>query len=180
MVSSVGRRGWESRPSLRSYARWSEAGGWLVAGEFDPYRKDPATDAATQRTARAPADPVPLRGERKPSRCPGRIRRTARQRGWWDAYASNLPTDYATYIGLEAEAESLNSFTMGLVHGLIQTEEYAHHMSKSMLMRFSPPAEVDRRHLVRDSKDPDGGVLVLADAAWRTFIEEIKSGTHDL
>jgi transcriptional regulator with XRE-family HTH domain len=75
--------------------------------------------------------------------------RTARQRGWWDAYATSLPTDYATYIGLEAEAEALNTFTMGLVHGLMQTEEYAHHVIKSALMRFSPPAEVDRRVAAR-------------------------------
>lgn len=75
--------------------------------------------------------------------------RTARQRGWWDAYANTLPTDYATYIGLEAEAEALSAYSMGVVHGLLQTEEYARHVMKSVLMRFSPPAEVDRRVAVR-------------------------------
>lgn len=75
--------------------------------------------------------------------------RTTKQRGWWDAYANSLPTDYATYIGLEAEAEWLNSHTMGLVHGLMQTEAYAHHVIKTALMRFSPPSEVERRVAAR-------------------------------
>jgi hypothetical protein len=71
--------------------------------------------------------------------------RTTRQRGWWDSYENSLPTDYATYMGLEAEAEWLNSYTLGLVHGLMQTEDYTYHVTKSILMRFSPTSEVERR-----------------------------------
>lgn len=71
--------------------------------------------------------------------------RTTRQRGWWDSYENSLPTDYATYMGLEAEAEWLNSYTLGLVHGLMQTEDYTYHVTKSILMRFSPASEVERR-----------------------------------
>ncbi|MFF5264418.1 helix-turn-helix domain-containing protein [Actinomadura viridis] len=78
-----------------------------------------------------------------------RFARTSRQRGWWDAYASSLPTDYATYMGLEAEAEWVNSYTIGLVHGLMQTEDYAQHVTRSILMRFSAPAEVERRVAAR-------------------------------
>ncbi|GAA4231644.1 helix-turn-helix transcriptional regulator [Actinomadura meridiana] len=75
--------------------------------------------------------------------------RTTRQRGWWDIYENSLPTDYATYMGLEAEAEWLNSYTMGLVHGLMQTDDYTHHVAKSILMRFSPTSEVERRVTAR-------------------------------
>lgn len=32
--------------------------------------------------------------------------RSARQRGWWDAYTDILGPEYATLIALEAEAES--------------------------------------------------------------------------
>ncbi|RKS78901.1 helix-turn-helix protein [Actinomadura pelletieri DSM 43383] len=78
-----------------------------------------------------------------------RFARTARQRGWWDVYESSLPADYTTYMGLEAEAEWLNSYTMGLVHGLMQTEDYTHHVAKSILMRFSPASEVERRVTAR-------------------------------
>ena len=33
---------------------------------------------------------------------------------------------------------------------------------------------------VRDSKDPDGPVLVMKPAGWRAFIAEVKAGRHDL
>ncbi|TDD62239.1 XRE family transcriptional regulator [Actinomadura darangshiensis] len=78
-----------------------------------------------------------------------RFSRTTRQRGWWDVYENSLPTDYATYMGLEAESEWLNSYTMGLVHGLMQTEDYTHHVARSILMRFSPASEVERRVAAR-------------------------------
>jgi transcriptional regulator with XRE-family HTH domain len=78
-----------------------------------------------------------------------RFSRTTRQRGWWDTYESSLPTDYATYMGLEAEAEWLNSYTMSLVHGLMQTDDYTYHVAKSILMRFSPTSEVERRVAAR-------------------------------
>ncbi|MEV5710282.1 helix-turn-helix transcriptional regulator [Actinoallomurus sp. NPDC052274] len=73
--------------------------------------------------------------------------RTARQRDWWDT--EPLSTDYATYIGLEAEAEALSCYSMGVIHGLLQTEDYARNVIKAALMRFKPPAEVDRRVAVR-------------------------------
>ncbi|MFD0682910.1 helix-turn-helix domain-containing protein [Actinomadura fibrosa] len=75
--------------------------------------------------------------------------KTSRQRGWWDTYEASLPTDYATYMGLEAEAEWLNSYTMGLVHGLMQTDDYTFHVVKSILMRFAPVSEVERRVAAR-------------------------------
>lgn len=71
--------------------------------------------------------------------------RTARQRGWWDAYAKNLPADYATYIGLEAEAEWLSTYTLGLIPGLVQTEAYAQQVIMSTLKRFASPHGIDRR-----------------------------------
>jgi len=75
--------------------------------------------------------------------------RTARQRGWWDAYANSMPPAYATYLALEAEAEWVNSYSMGLVHGMMQTEAYAHQVIRSVLMRLSPLAEVERRVAAR-------------------------------
>jgi transcriptional regulator with XRE-family HTH domain len=73
--------------------------------------------------------------------------KTARQRDWWDT--EPLSTDYATYIGLEAEADALSCYSMGVIHGLLQTEDYARNVIRAALMRFKPPAEVDRRVAVR-------------------------------
>ena len=33
---------------------------------------------------------------------------------------------------------------------------------------------------VRDSKDPDGPMLAVETAGWRTFIADVKAGRHDL
>lgn len=33
---------------------------------------------------------------------------------------------------------------------------------------------------VRDSKNPDGGAIVVESAAWRRAITAVKSGRHDL
>jgi transcriptional regulator with XRE-family HTH domain len=75
---------------------------------------------------------------------------TAGQRDWWDT--EPLRTDYATYIGLEAEAEALSCYSMGVIHGLLQTEEYAHHVIQAALMRIQPPSAVGRRVAVRAAR----------------------------
>jgi transcriptional regulator with XRE-family HTH domain len=59
------------------------------------------------------------------------LAREGKQRGWWQDY--DLP--YATYVGLEAEATSIEDYLSGSVPGLIQTEEYA----RAMLQAQVPP-----------------------------------------
>jgi hypothetical protein len=41
-------------------------------------------------------------------------------------------------------------------------------------------ARLDQEVAVRDSKDPDGPVLVFMPDEWRTFIEAAKNGDFDL
>ncbi|MGI5164084.1 helix-turn-helix domain-containing protein [Spirillospora sp. CA-253888] len=80
------------------------------------------------------------------------LARSARQRGWWDAYADTIPTDYAAYIELEAEAKSLRCYDALVVNGLLETDEYAHEVIRVGLMQFAPPAEVERRVEVRRTR----------------------------
>jgi transcriptional regulator with XRE-family HTH domain len=77
--------------------------------------------------------------------------RTARQRGWWDAYADMLGPEYTTLIALEADAESVNWYAAQIVPGLLQTEDYAREIIRSTLL-ISPPGEIDRRVRVRMSR----------------------------
>jgi len=49
------------------------------------------------------------------------LAREGRQRAWWQEF--NLP--YATYVGLEAEATSIRSYSSDIVPGLLQVEDYA-------------------------------------------------------
>jgi transcriptional regulator with XRE-family HTH domain len=53
------------------------------------------------------------------------LARAPRSRGWWEAYSGAISAEYAAYIELEAEAESALCWSAQLVHGLLQTEEYA-------------------------------------------------------
>ncbi|MFA1545794.1 helix-turn-helix domain-containing protein [Actinomadura chokoriensis] len=80
------------------------------------------------------------------------LTRTARQRGWWDAYADTIHTDYAAYIELEAEAKSLRCYDALILNGLLQTTEYAHEVIRVGLMQFAPAAEVDRRVEIRTTR----------------------------
>jgi transcriptional regulator with XRE-family HTH domain len=49
----------------------------------------------------------------------------ANQPGWWHRYQDVLPSWFQAYIGLEESAESIRSYDMQFVPGLLQTEEYA-------------------------------------------------------
>lgn len=41
-------------------------------------------------------------------------------------------------------------------------------------------ASVDGRHLVRDSKDPDGAVLSFDETAWAAFVKRAVAGDFDI
>jgi transcriptional regulator with XRE-family HTH domain len=51
--------------------------------------------------------------------------REGHRKGWWAAYEDVLPTGFGIYVGLEAEAASLRAYESLVVHGLLQTEDYA-------------------------------------------------------
>lgn len=48
-----------------------------------------------------------------------------KQRGWWTRYGSVVAPPYATYLDFESEARRLMLYEALVVHGLLQTEEYA-------------------------------------------------------
>lgn len=53
------------------------------------------------------------------------LARQSRQRGWWAEFGSWLPSGFDTYAGMEAAAASVRAYQAQLVHGLLQTEDYA-------------------------------------------------------
>ena len=73
---------------------------------------------------------------------------TAGQRGWWDAYADTLNSDYAALIGLEDQAASIRWYAAQIVPGLAQTEDYAREIVRSGSWTY-PPGEIERRVQVR-------------------------------
>jgi hypothetical protein len=76
------------------------------------------------------------------------LAKDGRLRGWWHSYSKMLSRIYTTFIGLEAEASKIKSFEVGVLPGLLQTEDYA----RALIVGGSPkisPAEVDSRVKVR-------------------------------
>lgn len=57
-----------------------------------------------------------------------------KQQGWWQSYELG----YATYVGLEAEAVIISGFQSSVVHGLLQTADYARAGHEGTMPRLSP------------------------------------------
>jgi transcriptional regulator with XRE-family HTH domain len=57
-----------------------------------------------------------------------------RQRAWWQSY----DLGYETYVGLEAEALAISAFQSSVIHGLLQTADYARALHEGALPRFGP------------------------------------------
>ncbi|MEU3555255.1 helix-turn-helix domain-containing protein [Streptomyces fragilis] len=67
--------------------------------------------------------------------------------GWWHSYTDVLPHWFPTYVGLEGAASVIRGYEVQFVHGLLQTEDYAHAVVSRGLAHS--PAEVDRRVALR-------------------------------
>jgi len=74
--------------------------------------------------------------------------RSARQRGWWDAYNDTLRQGYSTLIALEDDAEAERFYASTIVPGLLQTKNYAQEIIQTGSV-IIPPGEVERRVQVR-------------------------------
>ena len=74
------------------------------------------------------------------------LTRDASRKGWWEAYSDSLPEAYSFYIGLEAEARSVQNWESQVVPGLLQTEAYAHAVIRTWQAIVTiPPSAIDRR-----------------------------------
>jgi transcriptional regulator with XRE-family HTH domain len=77
------------------------------------------------------------------------LAREGKQRGWWSKYADTLSGPYATYIGFESEAAELLVYEAQVVHGLLQTEEYARAIFMAATMPRNAPDAIERKLKVR-------------------------------
>ncbi|MFE0737850.1 helix-turn-helix domain-containing protein [Streptomyces sp. NPDC058855] len=76
------------------------------------------------------------------------LAREANLAGWWHSYGDVLPGWFQTYVGLEGAASLIRVYEVQFVHGLLQTEAYAHAVV-SRGMPGAPAAEIDRRVALR-------------------------------
>ncbi len=68
--------------------------------------------------------------------------------GWWHSYSDVLPSWFPTYVGLEGAAHLIRAYEVQFVHGLLQTEAYAHAVV-SRGMKEGDEADVERRVALR-------------------------------
>jgi transcriptional regulator with XRE-family HTH domain len=101
------------------------------------------------------------------------LARDARLRGWWHAYKDMVSDRYSTYIGLEAEAVSINTFQLSVIPGLLQTPDYARATLASPHAKFSAD-EIDKRLEIRMARqelltgeDPIRLFAVMDEAVFR-------------
>jgi transcriptional regulator with XRE-family HTH domain len=76
------------------------------------------------------------------------LAREANVAGWWHSYSDVLPNWFPTYVGLEGAASLIRAYEVQFVHGLLQTEAYAHAVVRRG-MKGASAADIDRRVALR-------------------------------
>jgi hypothetical protein len=97
------------------------------------------------------------------------------QTGWWQGYAADLKRGFAMYLDLESGASQLSLYEPAVVHGLLQTEEYAlavdHAVARpgadEALIRSYAALRLARQRKLRDREPPVRLHFVLGEAALR-------------
>lgn len=72
----------------------------------------------------------------------------ATDQGWMRLYRSDLPDEYRTYIDFEAEASSIQNYETSFIPGLLQTEQYAHHVIRGGMLPMTD-ADIEKHVTVR-------------------------------
>lgn len=98
------------------------------------------------------------------------LARAASGKGWWDAFSDVAPASYRDFVGLEAEASSVEVWHVEVVTGILQTERYARSLMAEYSSRVEPiaPARIERlvelrmrRKAVLEQEDPVSLIVVL-------------------
>jgi transcriptional regulator with XRE-family HTH domain len=72
----------------------------------------------------------------------------ARQRAWWEGYGDALLDPYKTLLGFESEAKSIFAYDALILHGLLQTNEYASAIIRAVSVGERPDV-IEQRVAVR-------------------------------
>lgn len=90
------------------------------------------------------------------------------QEDWWEAFgAAVVPDWFGLYAGLEAAASKINAFEPQLVHGLVQTEDYAR-AAVSADSRLSPEVVEQRVRFRLERQRTEAKVtIILGEGALR-------------
>jgi transcriptional regulator with XRE-family HTH domain len=111
------------------------------------------------------------------------------QTSWWQGYSADLTRGFETYLDLEACARQLWIYEPAVVHGLVQTEEYALAVDHAVagpgadeaLIRNFVELRMTRQRIVWDREPPVRVHLVLGEAALRLRVgdPEVMAGQRE-
>jgi transcriptional regulator with XRE-family HTH domain len=71
--------------------------------------------------------------------------RSARERSWWSTYKDAASPDFLRYVEQEASASAMRFYDHVVIHGLLQTEEYAALVIREFSNELHAGQQVDRR-----------------------------------
>lgn len=75
--------------------------------------------------------------------------RTGQAPMWWRSYADVLPAGFDTYVELEWDASYIRAYESHVVHGLLQTRDYARAVLATAWGDSRTPVDIDRMVEVR-------------------------------
>jgi transcriptional regulator with XRE-family HTH domain len=100
------------------------------------------------------------------------LARDGKRRAWWQSY----DLAYANYVGLEEEAVAISAFQSSVIHGLLQTADYARAGHERSKPRFDPgqidlqiEAKLTRQRILTQPNAPSFSV-VLDEAALHRMV----------
>ncbi|GAB4583426.1 helix-turn-helix domain-containing protein [Nocardia sp. IFM 10818] len=98
-------------------------------------------------------------------------------KSWWQAYGDLIPAWANMFVGLESSATSLTTFQPLIIHGLLQTADYARALDR---LNFPDDTEyelerliqirVQRQHILTRSRQPTRMSIVLHENVLRTIV----------
>ena len=97
---------------------------------------------------------------------------TARRRGWWHAYRTEIEPGYLKLLGVEAESDETSEYAGQFVPGVLQTAQYAEALTRSVVPWMEPErvvARVDlrmrRQSELYERRDPPAMQVLLDESA---------------
>jgi transcriptional regulator with XRE-family HTH domain len=107
----------------------------------------------------------------------------AHKKGWWERDdIHSLPEWLKHFIGLEQGAETLRSYQPGVIHGLLQTEEYAAAIARQtakpvseQMVRRNVEQKLRRQRVLDHDTDPLEVRAIIDESALRRVV-----GGHDV
>lgn len=104
------------------------------------------------------------------------------QQGWWEAYGEDLAKDFDIYLDLETYASEIWAYEPNVIHGLLQTEDYAFAVERGSApdldekqIRAHVQLRMLRQHSLRERRPRPLVHLVLGEPALR-----LRVGDDDL